>query len=199
VEFGNVQQIITETLPALRGLQQAGKVRYIGITGYTLETLVRIAEATPVDTVLSYCRYNLMVRDMDDVLTPLAKKQSIGLINASPFHMGILSSRDVPAWHPAPPAIRSAGRIADEICKTHGVRLTEVALRFCLAHPYATSTLVGMSTVEEVEKNLRALELADDACVLDEIVAAIGPELNFVWPSGRSSEEKLCTNLQKPT
>src|SRR5271163_3122618 len=44
VEFGDVQQIVNETLPALRKMQKAGIARYIGITGYSLKTLARIAE-----------------------------------------------------------------------------------------------------------------------------------------------------------
>ncbi|MBB5327959.1 aldo/keto reductase [Tunturiibacter gelidoferens] len=185
VEFGDVEQIVTETLPALRGLQQLGKTRYIGITGYSLETLITIAQLAPVDSILSYCRYNLMVQDMDEILTPLAKSKSIGLINASPLHMGVLSPGEIPTWHPAPPEIRAAGHRANEICKSHGLRLTEVALRFCLAHSYVSSTLVGMSTVKELEENLRALDPSEDASVIQEIITAIGSDFNYVWPSGR--------------
>jgi len=186
VEFGDVTQIVEETLPALRALQQAGKARYIGITGYSLKTLAAIAQAAPVDTLLSYCRYNLMVQDMDDRLTPLAESQSIGLINASPLHMGILSPAEVPAWHPAPCEIRKAGAQAREICAAYGRDLTEVALRFCLAHPYVSSTLVGMGTVSEVEQNLRALAPEDDSQVLAAIAQALGPNRNYIWKSGRT-------------
>jgi L-galactose dehydrogenase len=82
------------------------------ITGYSLDVLARLAASTPVDSILSYCHYNLMVRDMDEILTPVAEAQSIGLINASPLHMGILSSSEVPVWHPAPPKVIAAGRRA---------------------------------------------------------------------------------------
>lgn len=187
VEFGDVEQIVNETLPALRKLQQLGKARYIGISGYSLETLVTIAKQAPVDSILSYCRYNLMVRDMDEILTPLTRERSIGLINASPLHMGLLSPSAAPTWHPAPPAIRAAGSRADEICKAHGMRLTEVALRFCLEHPFVSTTLVGMSNLQQLEENLRALEPAEDAHVIEEIVAAIGSNINYVWPSGRTN------------
>jgi L-galactose dehydrogenase len=193
VEFGDVDQIVNETLPALRALQQQGKARYIGITGYSLRTLVSIAKSAPVDSILSYCRYNLMVCDMDTILTPLVNELSIGLINASPLHMGILSPCGVPAWHPAPDAVRAAGRRANEICKAHGLPLTEVALRFCLAHPTVAATLVGMSTVNQVEENLRALEPGDDAGVIEEILAALGPNFNYVWPSGRHQQAGLKT------
>ena len=191
VEFGDVDQIVNETLPALRALQQQGKARYIGITGYSLQTLVSITKSAPVDSILSYCRYNLMVRDMDTILTPLVNERSIGLINASPLHMGILSPSGVPAWHPAPAAVRAAGRRANEICRAHGLPLTEVALRFCLAHPTVAATLVGMSTVNQVEENLRALEPGEDAGVIEEIVAALGLNFNYVWPSGRHQQAGL--------
>jgi L-galactose dehydrogenase len=185
VEFGSVDQIVNETLPALRDLQQAGRARYIGITGYSLKTLAAIARATPVDTILSYCRYDLMVDDMDRGLTPLAAAESIGLINASPLHMGLLSPGPLPAWHPAPPAVRAAGARARDLCLERGCEITTVALRFCLAHPLVSSTLVGMSTVREVEQNLGALEPADDTAVLAEIAQAVRPVHNYVWPSGR--------------
>ena len=74
VEFGDVQQVIDETIPAMRRLQEQGKARAIGITGYPLKTLARIAQSVPVDTILTYCRYNLMITDMDHVLTPIARE-----------------------------------------------------------------------------------------------------------------------------
>ena len=185
VEFGDVEQIVQETLPALRDLQQAGKARFIGITGYSIKPLLAIAKAAPPDTILSYCRYNLLVDTMDQCLTPLAEACSLGLINASPLHMGILGADTVPAWHPAPAEVRAAGARARAVCQAHGVSLPEVALRFCLAHPYVSSTLVGMSTVSQLEENLRALEPRDDAALLEEIAAAIGAGHNILWQSGR--------------
>jgi L-galactose dehydrogenase len=195
-EFGDIDQITSETIPALRRLQQAGKTRYIGITGYSLRTLATIAGEVPVDSLLSYCRYNLMARDMDKVLTPVAERKSIGLINASPLHMGILGPDETPAWHPAPPQVRAAGKRANEICSAHGLRLTEVALRFCLAHPYVSTTLVGMATVEQLEQNLRALQPADDHVVIQQIEAALGPSFNYVWPSGRDTREPASSRME---
>ena len=43
MEFGDVNQIVNETIPALRKLQQQGKARYVGITGYSLRNLLEIA------------------------------------------------------------------------------------------------------------------------------------------------------------
>src|SRR4051812_6551094 len=91
-------QIVNETVPALRKLQQAGKCRVVGITGLPLKILRYIASRVPVDTVLSFCRYNLMVDDMDEILTPLVRQQGIGLINASPLHMRVLTEQGAPDW-----------------------------------------------------------------------------------------------------
>ena len=185
VEFGNLDQIVTETLPALRRLQEQGLTRFVGITGYSLKALERIARAFPVDAILSYCRYNLLVTDMDEALAPLAEQRGIGLINASPLHMGVLTEADAPAWHPAPPPVHAAGQRAAEAARARGVRLPALALRYCLAHPYVTSTLVGMATAQQVTENVRALDTADDASLVAAILAAVQPDRNVVWPSGR--------------
>ena len=97
VEFGDLNQVINETIPAMRKLQEQGKVRFIGVSGYPLKVLVQVAKAAPVDTLLSYCRYNLLVEDMDVELTPFAKDNGIGLINASGLHMGMLTEEGAPA------------------------------------------------------------------------------------------------------
>jgi L-galactose dehydrogenase len=189
VEFGQVQQIVEETLPALRRLQEQGKARYIGITGYSLKNLMEIAgkagrEGQGVDSILSYCRYNLLITDMDRELVPFAKKHGIGVINASPLHMGILTERGAPEWHPAPQAVRDAGQKIVALCKARGVDASEVALKFCLDYAGAASTLVGLSSREHVERSLKALEMAVDAEFLREIAEVVAPVKDLVWPSG---------------
>src|SRR5580700_9414927 len=143
IEFVDANQIIEEAIPVMRELQRAGKTRFIGITGLQLNMLRRVAEAAPVDGILSYCRYNLLITDMDDLVTPFAEQQGIGLINASPLHMGILTPNGPPPWHPASPEVKEAGR---SLAQRYGARLSDLALQFCLAHPYIATTLAGMST-----------------------------------------------------
>jgi L-galactose dehydrogenase len=185
VEFGDAQQIIDETLPAMRQLQQQGKARYIGITGYPLKVLRRIAEATPVDSILSYCHYNLMNTRMDDVLTPFARERGIGLINAAVLHMGVLTQSGPPAWHLASPEVREAGRKAAEFCSSHGLDIADVAMRFSLDHPYVSSTLVGLGTTQQVEASLNVLENFTDVELLLQLQKMIAPAFNYAWPSGR--------------
>ena len=189
VEFGDVQQVIDETIPEMRRLQEQGKARFIGITGYPLKTLIRIAEAVPVDSILTYCRYNLMINDMDTVLMPVAHKHGIGVINASGLHMGILTDQGSPDWHPAPQKVRDAGKQAAAFCRQQGVDLSRIALRYCFDHPGVASTLVGMSNRSHVTENLDAFRSQVSLELVKQVSAILAPVFNYVWPSGRQENQ----------
>jgi L-galactose dehydrogenase len=184
VEFGDVRQVVEETVPAVRKLQEQGKARYIGITGYSLKNLMEIAGQVKVDSILSYCRYNLLITDMETALVPFAKKHGIGVINASPLHMGIITERGAPDWHPAPQAVREAGQRVVAVCKARGLDASEVALRFCLDQADVASTLAGLSSREHVERNLKCLEMRNDPELLAEIAKAVASVKDLTWPSG---------------
>ncbi len=185
IEFGDREQIINETIPAMRRLQQAGKCRWVGITGYPVKMLADVAQRGGADTVLSYCHYNLMITDMDDHLTPVCKKLGTGLVNASPLHMRILAEKGAPDWHPAPPAVQEVGKKVAQLCKAAGADISAVAMRFCLDHPYVATTLVGMSKLPHVQTNIRVLATKVDPALMKRITATIAPVFNAVWPSGR--------------
>jgi L-galactose dehydrogenase len=189
IEFGSFDQIISETIPAMRELQAEGKVRFIGITGYPLKMLMEVARLSPVDTILSYCRYNLMTTEMDKILTPFVEQQGIGLINASPLAMGMLTQQGVPDWHPASSATQEAARRAVRLCTERGVDISTLALQFCLAHPYVSTTLVGMATVHEVETNLHALTSPLDRDLIQSIRKEIGDSYNSSWSSGKPENQ----------
>jgi aryl-alcohol dehydrogenase-like predicted oxidoreductase len=178
-------RIVNETVPALRKLQEAGKCRAVGITGLPLKILRYIASRVPVDTLLSFCRYNLMVDDMNRELTSFCIDQRIGLINASPLHMRMLTREGPPDWHPAPAEVKEAGRRVVELCRQANVDPADVSLRFCLDHPYVSSTLVGMSTSEHVKNNLRALRFETPPALRQKIEQTVAPVKNVMWMQGR--------------
>lgn len=185
IEFGDHRQIVDETIPALRKIQESGKARFIGITGLPLKMLREVSAEAGVDTILTYCRYNLLINDLDELLTPFARETGVGLINASPLHMGILTERGAPSWHPAPEAVKEAGAEVAALCARRGVRVADVALRYCIEHPYVATTLVGMSRPDHVENNVRGIQSPIDADLLGEIKALVAPVANTTWPSGR--------------
>ncbi len=183
IEFGDREQVLTETIPALRRIQEAGKARFIGVSGLPLAVLADVARRGQVDFVLSYCHYNLMIEDLDQVLRPVTGN-NVGLINASPLHMGMLTLAGPPAWHPAPEDVKQAAARVVQLCESRGVDVATLALRFCLDYPYASSTLVGMSNRAQVERNLKALEFIIDPDLLAEIGQITAPVKDKTWPSG---------------
>jgi L-galactose dehydrogenase len=189
IEFGDRRQVIEEAIPAAHGLKKSGKVRYAGISGLPPKFLRSVAAEAPVDVILSYAHYNLLVRDLDEVLRPFAQERRIGLINASPLHLGILSDTGPQDWHPAPPEVKEVGRRIVQLCHSYGAVPAEVALRYCLAYPHITSTLVGIGNPLQLEQNLRALTSKTDPELLEMIEAVVKPVLNRTWPSGRPENQ----------
>ena len=185
IEFGGKEQIINETLSAMYKLKEAGKVRFVGITGYPLHLLKDVAEAVEVDTILSYCRYNLMDTSMDDVLTPVVKQKGIGLINASPLHMRVLTEKGAPDWHPAPKRVLEVAQKVARHCRSRGVDIADLAMQFALQHDYVAVTLVGMSKVRHVDRNVKSVRVAPDPELLAEVLEMIKPVANICWKEGR--------------
>lgn len=121
IEFVEMQQIVDETLPALRKQQQAGKVRFVGISGYPMKLFRFVLDQTDLDCVLSYNQYCLQNTRFADELVPDLKAKGVGVMNAGPFAARLLTNSPLPAWHKEPLAVRKACRRAAEHCTKHGV------------------------------------------------------------------------------
>lgn len=101
-------QIVNETIPALRKLKEAGKIRFIGITGLPLGIFTYVLDRVPpgsVDVILSYCHYSINDSTLVDLL-PYLKSKGVGVISASPLAMGLLTENGPPEWHPASPELK---------------------------------------------------------------------------------------------
>src|SRR5947209_12799650 len=68
IEFVEMQQIIDETLPALRKLQKQGKVKFVGISGYPMKMFRWVAERARLDVILSYNHYTLQNTQLADLV-----------------------------------------------------------------------------------------------------------------------------------
>ncbi len=189
IEYGDRDQIIHETLPALRALVETGKVRFVGITGYPLLQLADVISQIKVDTILSYCRYNLFDTTMDAMLTPAAKQHGVGLINASPLHMRALTEKGAPDWHPAPQVVIEKSREVADWCRSQGVDIADLAMQYALAYDDVATTLVGMSKVSHVDSNVKAVGVAPDPQMLAAVQAMIRPAADVIWCEGRPEND----------
>lgn len=183
IEFGSLDQIINETLPALRELRAQGKVRFIGITGLPLRIFSYVLDRAEADTILSYCHYSLNDTALES-LVPSLKERQVGTISASPLSMGLLTQRGTPAWHPAPDDVKVACSKAAAACARRGVDIAQLAIQFSLANPDIHTVLVGTASPENLKKNVQWAEASVDQALLDEVLAMLAPIHNKTWPSG---------------
>ncbi|MCQ3976695.1 MAG: aldo/keto reductase [Anaerolineae bacterium] len=184
IEFGSLDQIVEETLPALRQIQAQGKVRFVGITGLPLKVFERVLQRAEVDTILSYCHYELNDTSLAELIPTLQAKH-IGIISASPLGMGLLTERGAPEWHPAPAEIKDACAQAAAYCRSQGVDIAQLAIQFSLSNPDIATTLVSTATPQNIIKNVEWLETPLDQALLTQVQAILAPIKNRTWPSGR--------------
>jgi L-galactose dehydrogenase len=86
--------------------------------------------------------------------------------------------------------IRETGAKVAALCRQAGVPAEHVALRFCLGHLSAATTLPGMSRVSSVEKNVRVLDANIPAELLEDIESVVRPVLNFRMAVGQTGESR---------
>lgn len=184
IEFGDLDQVIAETLPALRKVQKAGKARFVGVTALPLKAIRRIVESAAVDVVLSYCRFTLNDSGLQELI-PFLKQRGVGIINASPLGMGLLTAGGPPAWHPAPDDLKQICARAAAHCRARGAAIEQLAIQYALTQPDIATTLVGSADPGEMERNIQWAGEPIDRQLLDETVAILKPARNLSWSSGR--------------
>ncbi|OAS89078.1 MULTISPECIES: aldo/keto reductase [Metabacillus] len=185
IEFASYEQIIEESIPALKLLKKEGKIRFFGVSGLPLSIFEKVLNKTDLDVILSYCHYSLNDNSLLNML-PLLEKNQVGLMNASPLSMGLLSNRLVPEWHPASQEIKDACSKAAYFCKQHGEDISKLAIQYSVANEKVPTTLVSTASVENVKKNIEWANKPIDLEFLKEVLAILEPIHNKTWSSGRS-------------
>jgi aryl-alcohol dehydrogenase-like predicted oxidoreductase len=184
IEFVDMQQIVDETLPALRRVQEQGKVRFVGVSGYPMKVFRFVLDRAPLDVVLSYNHYTLQNSMLADLLPYLENKQ-VGIMNAAPFAARLLSNAELPAWHKATPEVRQACRQAAEHCRRHGVDIAQLALQFSIADPRITTCITGSADPRRIQQWAGWIEQPLDEGLLAEVQAILKPVHNWHHIEGR--------------
>jgi aryl-alcohol dehydrogenase-like predicted oxidoreductase len=179
IEFVKMQQIVDETLPALRKVQQQGKVRFIGFSGYPMKIFRFICDQTDVDCVLSYNQYTLQNTRFADEVIPYVKGKGIGVMNAGPFSARLLTNAPLPKWLKEPENVKAAARRAAEHCARRGVDIAKLALQFSIANPDITTTLAGSANPENIRKWAQWASEPLDGELLSEVQEIFAPVKNI--------------------
>lgn len=183
IEFADLSQIVNETLPALVGLRSKGIVKHVGITDLQLENLqwvIEHAASGSVESVLNFCHYCLNDDKLLDFLD-FFESHNIGVINASPLSMGLLSQRGVPSWHPAPASLVEACKKAVQHCSSKGYAIEKLAIQYSISNPRIATTLFSSANPDNVEKNIQYAEEPIDWTLVQEVQEIIGDQKRVSW------------------
>ena len=188
---------IAETLGALSDLVHQGKVRYIGHSTFPASQIVEaqwVARERNLQRFVSeQPAYSMLVRAIEADVLPTCLRHGMGVISYSPLTGGWLSGRwrkdsgqqdssrasrlperfdlSQPANQRKLDAVEQLAQLADEA----GLTLIELAIAFVLNHPAITAAILGPRTMEQLESQLPAGDVALDAAILDRIDAIVPP------------------------
>ena len=180
---GGLQKVVDETLPALFELKAKGVVGHVGITDLQLQNLkwvVEHSEKGAVESILNFCHYTLNDDALEDYLG-FFEMQGIGVINASPLSMGLLSQRGVPDWHPAPKPLVNACQRAAEFCREKGYPIEKLAVQYSVSCPRIATTLFSSANPDNVRRNIEWANEEPDWDLVREVKEIIGDQQRVTW------------------
>jgi aryl-alcohol dehydrogenase-like predicted oxidoreductase len=184
IEFVEMRQIVDEALPALRKVQEQGKVRFVGISGYPMKIFRYVLERAPLDVVLSYNHYTLQNTMLADLI-PYLEEKGVGIMNAAPFAARLLTNAELPPWHKATPEVRAACRRAAEHCQRQGVDIAQLAVQFSVANSRITTCIAGSADPRRIEEWASWIEQPIDERLLAEVLELLRPIHNWHHIEGR--------------
>ncbi|MCY6488822.1 aldo/keto reductase [Leptolyngbya sp. GGD] len=188
---------LDETLEALDTIVRSGKARYIGVSNFLAYRLSRALGRADVRNLTRFVsiqpRYNLLFREVERELFPLAQEEGLGVIPYNPLAGGLLTGKHDRTGQPTPgtrftlgaaaeryqdrywhdrefDTVDELGRVADAA----GLSLTTLSLAWVLANPVITAPIIGASRPEQLTESLKAIAVKLDEGLkqkLDDITA----------------------------
>jgi aryl-alcohol dehydrogenase-like predicted oxidoreductase len=170
--LGPGEQSILDTFAALRELQAEGKIKKIGIAGYPLPYLLRLAllirdqTGKPVDILQTYSHQTLLNSALSSGFLEAFEKAGVKqVVNAAPLAMGVLTTQGGPAWHPIRDVeggrYYQATREAAKLCQEKGTTLEAVASDFGYRPVHQSDAklvpvVIGCKNMSEVHRALES-------------------------------------------
>ncbi|HEV7523322.1 MAG TPA: aldo/keto reductase [Acidimicrobiia bacterium] len=188
---------IEETVGAMAELVTAGKVRHLGLSEASVDTIRRAAAAHPITALQS--EWSLWSRDIEDEIVPTCRELGIGIVPFSPLGRGFLTGRigsvndlaerDMRRAHPrfrgdAFDANQGSVDVVRSIADTHGIAPGQVALAWVLAKGPDVVPIPGTKRIPYLEENVGAVGVeltADDIARLDALQAVGVRSLDPNW------------------
>ena len=164
---------LEETMGALDTAVRSGKALYAGISSYSAERTteaVSLLRSMGTRLLIHQPSYSMLNRWIEGGLLDVLEREGVGCIAFSPLAQGVLTGKylnGVPAGSRASlneslsadqitPATLAHVRALNEIARSRGQSLAQLALSWALRDPRVTSVLIGASSVAQLEENLGA-------------------------------------------
>lgn len=197
---------IEETVGAMAELVEAGKVRHLGLSEASAQTIERAAAVHPIAALQS--EYSLWTRDVADDVLPMCRKHGIGFVAYSPLGRGFLtgaiqrvSDLDANDWRRANPRFEGDNfeqnmRLVEavtRIAQARGATPAQLALAWLLHQGDDVVPIPGTRKIERLDENARATQLSLTDAELDEIDRVLTeiPVVGTRYPAANMSSVNL--------
>jgi len=185
IEFAtDYEYVFNETYHVLQQLKKEGKTRFIGMSCYPLPLLKQAIERCDLDVVISYAHCNLWNTRLLTDFMPTAEARGVGVMNASPLAMGLLTNQGPQPWFPGQPEVVATCKKAAELCKSRGADISFLGMQYCYQQKQIPCTLTGAARKSELEVNLRAMTEPIDQALLADVMKVLDPIRDWTWKCG---------------
>jgi aryl-alcohol dehydrogenase-like predicted oxidoreductase len=180
---------LEETLRALDDLVRSGKVRYIGASNFAAWQLMKALDYSAYNQVAKFvslqAHYTIATRELERELVPLMTDQKLGLLVWSPLAGGLLTGKYKRGVTPEDGRLSRFDfvqvnkeklfdivEVLEPMAAAKGATVAQLSLAWLLHQPVTTSVIIGANKPEQLEDNLKAVDIvftADELNQLDEI------------------------------
>lgn len=176
---------IEETFTALGKLQDAGKIRYIGVSNYTVEMIISAKKFATISTCQP--RFNFLDQKASASLLPYCEKNKIGTLIYSPLASGLLTGKynkdsvfddwrsgnyaDLFAESKKEQTQKTITKIQN-VAQNSGVSMSRMMLEWTLRQSGVTAVLAGLRKKEHINDALLAGEISLDGEIFEEIISS---------------------------
>jgi aryl-alcohol dehydrogenase-like predicted oxidoreductase len=187
---------LDETLRAMEDLVRSGKVRYIACSNYRaweVMELLEVAKANHWQAMTAIQPlYNIVNRDIEVELLPMARAKGLGVVTYSPLARGVLTGKY--RWNQAPPSdsrlersnprfLKAEWREAsvavaaelDKIAQARGHTTAQLAVAWAAANQLVDSVIIGPRTLEQMADYIAAMQVSVDSDFEAQIDALVPP------------------------
>jgi len=200
-----------ESFAAMDECVKSGKVRYVGVSNFTVEQMEACMKARPIDVI--QVGYHMFDRRMEKEIFPFCAKNDIGVMGYGSLAHGLLTGTfsadmvfDPMDWRGGgvyfgQPLLKGknlganvnvVNRIKAEIADPRGVPITQIALAWVLRNPVVSTALVGSRTPDELSNNLAGVDLTlsdDEVARIEELMKDAAGMHDVFTPLRQAMEE----------